>query len=132
MKTLNLKKMKKTALGLILAVAICSTVFANDNAVLDNNIIVTEEIEVVDSWMTDLSSWNLLNSSTFEVDMEEELELEVWMINLDSEVWCSDQEEELEIEDWMVNIADNFLGAEELEEDLTVESWMLDPSTWLN
>jgi hypothetical protein len=131
MKTLNLIKMKKAALGLIIAVVLGSTAFANEKTVFENNIIVTEESETVDSWMTDLSSWRNLRSSTFEVDRENKLELEVWMVNLDAEEWYSDKEEEIEIEEWMVKIADNFLGTEQFEEDLTLETWMLDPSEWL-
>jgi hypothetical protein len=132
MKTLNLKIMKKAAFGFIMAVFASSAAFANDKTGLDNNTVMTEELELVDSWMTDLSSWNTQKISAFKVDMEEELALEVWMINVDSQVWYSDQEEEMEIEGWMTNIAGNYLGSEELEENLSLEAWMLDPSTWLN
>lgn len=130
MKTLNLKKMKKPALGLIIALLISSTAIANHNKDFDN--IIIEEEEMIVDWMTDLSSWKSLKASAFEVDMEEDLKLEKWMINLDSEVWDTDQEEELKMEHWMTNIAYNFSETVEMEEDLIVEDWMLDPSTWLN
>lgn len=123
--------MKIKALGLMLAAIISSTIFANNNAGFDDNFVNVEENEVMDSWITDLSSWGSIKSLISEVDREEELELESWMIDLDSEVWCSDQEEELVIEDWMKEIVDLCRETSELEEDLSLETWMLNPSEWL-
>jgi hypothetical protein len=131
MKTLNFNNMKKTVLGIIMTLAIGFSSFANYNTEIETSNEMTEEYEVVDSWMTDLSSWSSLKSSGYEVDMEEEVELEAWMINLDSEVWCSDREDELEIEDWMTSIANNFLRTEDPEEELPLEEWMLNYSEWL-
>lgn len=130
MKTLNLKIMKKTILGIVIAMLVGSSAFANRSEVADINSVNAEENEVMDSWMTDLSSWNSLKLAAIEVDTEEELELETWMINLDSEVWCSDHEEEMEIEDWMTKINNNW-RTEEMEEDLTLEVWMLNPAGWM-
>jgi hypothetical protein len=92
---------------------------------------VSEEAETLDSWMTDLSTWNSSSFAMLEVDAEEELELEKWMLNPDSEFWCSDQEEELKIEDWMTKIDKNYWDTEEIEEDQTLEVWMLTPANWL-
>ena len=131
MKTLNLKKMKKPALGIILAMIIGTTSMANDKAGINNRTVTSEEAEVIDNWMNDLSSWNSLKSSEFMVDHEQELELEVWMTDLNSNVWCSDREEPVEVEDWMTKIADNNWGVENPEEKLSLEDWMLNPSAWL-
>jgi hypothetical protein len=131
MKTLNLKTMKLSAIGILIATVISSTAIANDIISSDYNSESAEEIEVLDSWMTDLSSWNTQKSFAFETDMEEEIILESWMIHPDSEIWVSDQEEELEIEDWMTTIADSFKADEESEENLTLEAWMLNPTKWL-
>ncbi len=128
MKTLNLISLKKSGLGIIIAILIGSSAIASDNAEFDN--IFTEETEVMDSWMTDLSSWKTLKSSAYNVDFEEELELETWMTNINSEIWISDQEEELEIEDWMNKAADLYQD-NECEEDLNLEVWMFNPTTWL-
>ena len=129
MKTLNLKSIKKSGLGIIIALFIGSSVFANDNTAFDN--IITEETEVLDSWMTDLSSWKSLKESTFNVDMEEDLELEAWMTNPNSEIWSSDQEEEIVIEDWMIEAADLYQDSIESEEELSMETWMVSPTEWM-
>lgn len=131
MKTLNLKIMKTIILGVAIAMLVGSSAMANRSTEVDINSVIVEENETLDNWMTDLSSWNSLKLATVEVDTEEELELETWMINLDSEVWCSDQEKEMEIEDWMTRINNNWI-TEEMEEDLTLEVWMLNPEEWLD
>ena len=131
MKTLNLEKMKKPALGVILAMIIGTASIAKDNAGFGNSTDMTEEAEMIEYWMSDLSSWNSLKSSAFLVDHETELDLEVWMTDLKSDAWCSDGEEPLEVEDWMTKIADNNWEVEDPEDELSLEDWMLYPSAWL-
>lgn len=123
--------MKKSVLGIVAALIFGTTAIANENIEMTSNNVVDEEIECIDSWMTNFSSWASLESSAFDVDREEELVVEGWMINLESKAWIPDKEEELEVEDWMTKIADLYLGSEETEEDLTLEAWMLNPTSWI-
>ena len=131
MKTLNLNVMKKAVVGIVISFLISFSARATESKVTYNNDKMTEEAVVRENWMSEPTSWISLESSVIEVDAEDEINLEGWMINTENETWVSDQEEEMEIEAWMVSLADYSKNAEELEEDLTLEEWMLNPSTWM-
>ncbi|MBN1117828.1 MAG: hypothetical protein JXA77_11520 [Bacteroidales bacterium] len=64
-------------------------------------VAIENDIEL-ESWMLDLSSWTLNENETFEADIQ----IEDWMLDASAENWTIvSQEEEIEIEDWMTDLS---------------------------
>jgi hypothetical protein len=66
------------------------------------------------------------------LDVEEELVVESWMVDIKDRSWKQDVEEEQTLENWMFETENTILNTEEQEEEIIIENWMSDPGSWLN
>lgn len=77
----------------------------------NSDLTSTSSIEVevsIEDWMVDLTDWSILNADLLEELNDLEIEVEQWMISASSVEWNTsnniDLEEEMAVEDWMINL----------------------------
>jgi hypothetical protein len=78
------------------------------------------------------NSTNLSGKERLSLDVEEELVVESWMVDIKDRSWKQDVEEEQTLENWMFETENTILNTEEQEEEIIIENWMSDPGSWLN
>lgn len=97
-------KTKAIILGLILTSVISFANTGNDFSEFSNSTnssVNTEEISIEDG-ISNLNNFEFVLSSYYE--MEEDIGIEKWMIDVENENWDSNlQEKELQVENWMNN-----------------------------
>ena len=93
----------------------------------DQSTISMEEKR--ENWMTDVTTW--LNEECDNMESEEEMAIEEWMVDVNDRSWKNEVvEEEIQIEDWMDNVKDFSSRLNFDEEEIEIENWMCNPSSW--
>ena len=77
---------------------------------------------------------SVLKSSTYsEIQIEEEIEVEPWMLCPKHTSWFVTGEEGLNLAKWMIDIhAENWVAGNVQETIPELQNWMLTPSEWLH
>lgn len=100
------KEMIKRTLILLLALmpALCFALVQKKSNLLPAFIdhYATQEEEKMETWMTDVTTWS--NEVSENIESEEEMAVEKWMLDVNDTIWHADEaEEEIQIEEWMGN-----------------------------
>jgi hypothetical protein len=128
------RRIRKLSLVILTALLLsCSYSFAAEYPAsnLKNDIAFETEIKI-EKWMTSLSSWNSKTIALIETNViEEEIEIEDWMLNTDYSNWnYEENESELIIESWMLDASDENWTNDSVEEEQEIESWMTNLEEW--
>jgi hypothetical protein len=95
---------------------------------LDDQYVISKE-ERWENYRTDVTT---CLSEVSEIDSEEELETEKWMLDVNDISWHDDIiEDEIRIEAWMYSVDSISVSLRNIEEEIEIENWMLTPSSWL-
>lgn len=77
-------------------------------------------------------SLSLLSLIESEGQIEEEMEIELWMLNPKHSSWCVSAEKDIPLVRWMTDInSQGWINETTTEAKLDLQKWMLIPNNWL-
>jgi hypothetical protein len=120
---------------LVLGYFLINAGLANESRITTNTVAIeaSSDIEskhIIEKWMTNLNEWrakevkdyktssNSHSYSEYEnLNNEEDIRLEDWMLEANDSLWTLDEEENLKVDE---------------EDEISLENWMLNISEWNN